>query len=183
VGPLVELAHNGQLRGVKRWPLLRYRAVGTTDSEHALCWLLDQLRQRFATSPKEAKLCRAIAELCRRLDALGTFNALLSDGARLYAFCSNRLVYLTRRAPFGHAHLVDTDLQVDFSQETAPSDIVTFLATRPLTANEPWQALARGALSVFRDGQRIRTHAAPLQPSAPAAPQLGGRAGETRQTA
>jgi predicted glutamine amidotransferase len=148
-------AHNGQLRGVKRWPLAHYRPVGTTDSEHAFCWLLDQLRESFGRMPKEAALCRAVAELCRRLDGLGIFNALISDGTRLYGFCSNRLVFLTRQAPFGCARLVDADLQVDFSRETTPEDIVTVLATRPLTADEAWQALARGTLAVFRDGAPI----------------------------
>jgi predicted glutamine amidotransferase len=176
-------AHNGQLRGVKRWPLAHYRPVGTTDSEHAFCWLLDQLRQRFETLPKEATLCRAVAELCRRLHALGRFNALLSDGVRLYAFCSNRLAYLTRRAPFGRARLIDADLQVDFAQETTPGDIVTVLATRPLTADEPWQAVARGALAVFRDGTRILTDAPPAQRAAPAPLRRRPRAGEARQTA
>src|SRR3954466_13343531 len=41
-------AHNGQLRGVKRWPLGTYRPIGTTDSEHAFCWLLGQLLTRRA---------------------------------------------------------------------------------------------------------------------------------------
>ena len=33
-------AHNGRLKGVKRLPLEFYRPIGTTDSEHAFCWLL-----------------------------------------------------------------------------------------------------------------------------------------------
>lgn len=157
-------AHNGQLRGVKRWPLSHDHPVGSTDSEHAFCWLLDQLRHRFARMPKEATLARAIAELCRRLDTLGRFNVLLSDGIRLYAFCSNRLVYLTRRAPFGRARLVDADLQVDFSRETTPDDVVTILATRALTADESWHALARGALVVFRGGEAIMIDVPALSP-------------------
>ena len=148
-------AHNGQLKGVKRWPIAHYQPVGTTDSEHAFCWLLGELRSSFTRMPGERTLCRAIDELCRRLEALGTFNALLSDGTRLYAHCSNRLVWLTRRAPFGPARLVDEDMQVDFAKETTPDDIVTVLATRPLTCDEEWHAVERGALVVFRDGERI----------------------------
>ena len=40
-------AHNGQLRGVKRLPLHFYHPIGSTDSEHAFCWLLDHIRARF----------------------------------------------------------------------------------------------------------------------------------------
>ena len=34
-------AHNGQLKGIKRWPLEHFHPIGTTDSEHAFCWILD----------------------------------------------------------------------------------------------------------------------------------------------
>jgi len=148
-------AHNGQLKGVKRWPTAHYAPVGTTDSEHAFCWLLGELRSSFARMPAERTLCRAVDALCRRLDALGTFNALLSDGTRLYAHCSNRLAWLTRRAPFGRARLLDDDMQVDFAAETTPDDVVSVFATRPLTGDEAWQSMARGSLVVFRDGERI----------------------------
>ena len=148
-------AHNGQLRGIKRWPISHYKPVGTTDSEHAFCWLLDQLRRSSNRPPQEAALARTIAALCRRLDELGTFNVLLSDGVRLYAFCSNRLVWFTRLAPFGRARLVDEDLQIDFADETSPDDVVTVLATTPLTADEQWHVLAHGVLAVFRAGERV----------------------------
>jgi glutamine amidotransferase len=153
-------AHNGQLKGVKRLPLRHYRPVGTTDSEHAFCWLVDQLRARWARMPGEAALCRAIEELCRRLGGLGTFNALLSDGVRLYAFGNTRLHWVTRRAPFGEVRLVDEELAVDFSAETSPTDVVTIVATRPLTANEAWRAAEPGALLVFKDGERLEPAAA-----------------------
>jgi predicted glutamine amidotransferase len=148
-------AHNGQLKGVKRWPLSHYHPVGTTDSEHAFCWLLGELRSCFDRMPGERTLCRAIEELFQSLAALGTFNALLSDGTRLYASCSSRLVWLTRRAPFGPARLVDDDMEVDFAKETTPDDVVTVLATRPLTTDEQWHPVDRGTLAVFRDGERI----------------------------
>jgi predicted glutamine amidotransferase len=153
-------AHNGQLKGVKRLPLTHYRPVGTTDSEYAFCWMLGALRSSFPRMPSERILCRSIGELCGRLKALGTFNALIGDGARLYAHCSSRLVWLTRRAPFGPARLVDEDMEVDFAEETTCDDVVTVLATRPLTCDEAWQPVERGTLIVFRDGERIGVDAA-----------------------
>ncbi|HEY0522529.1 MAG TPA: class II glutamine amidotransferase [Stellaceae bacterium] len=165
-------AHNGQLRGVKRRPLRHYRPVGTTDSEHAFCWLLDRLRVRWTRPPSEAALCRAVRELCRDLNGLGTFNALIGDGTRLFAFCSTRLVWLTRRAPFGEAHLTDDDLVVDFSKETSPTDVVTVVATCPLTANEAWTPLLPGELLVLRAGERI----AAAEPGRAAAKHVQGAA-------
>jgi glutamine amidotransferase len=154
-------AHNGQLAGVKRWALSDFRPVGTTDSEHAFCWLLEQLRRSFRRDPGEAALCRAIARLCHELAGLGTFNALLSDGRRLYAYCGTRLAALTRRAPFGPARLIDADLRVDFAAETTSDDVVTILATRPLTADEPWQPLERRSLAVYREGKLVFCDRAP----------------------
>ena len=62
------------------------------------------------------------------------------------------LTWLTRRAPFGAASLIDTDMTVDFAKETTPKDVVTVIATQPLTHHEPWETMAKGSLLVFRDG-------------------------------
>jgi glutamine amidotransferase len=146
-------AHNGQLRGVKKLKLAHYRPIGTTDSEHAFCWLLDQLRDRWADEPKPAALDGAVRAHFAFLETLGVFNALLADGRTLYAHCSKRLCYLTRHAPFGKATLVDEDMQVDFAAETNPDDWVTVIATRPLTKDENWINVAKGETLILRDGR------------------------------
>lgn len=154
-------AHNGQLKGIKRWPLDRYRPVGTTDSEHAFCWLLERIRERFPDPPRRpAALWACLYELCRTLDELGICNLLLSDSRHLYAYCSNHLCWLTRRHPFGAARLLDDDLQVDFARETTPRDIVSVIATRPLTVNESWTTMAPGSLAVFHHGVIVRQYPA-----------------------
>ena len=146
-------AHNGRLKGVKSWPLDFYRPIGTTDSEHAFCWMLGQIRQRFSRPPKQDRvLRRTIETLAKQLAACGTFNMMLCDSRYLYCHCSTHLSWLTRRAPFGEASLIDTELTVDFAKETTPKDIVTVIATRPLTDHEPWQIMSPGSSIVFRDG-------------------------------
>ena len=145
-------AHNGQLRGVKRWPLRLHRPVGTTDSEHAFCWLLEQLRTRWDHPPSETLLRREVGRLAACLAKLGVFNMLLTDGRALFCFCGSRLAWITRRAPFGPATLVDEDLTADFSTLTGPEDVVSVVATRPLTRDETWTAMTPGSLLVFRDG-------------------------------
>ncbi len=146
-------AHNGRLKGVKRWPLGFYRPIGTTDSEHAFCWMLDRIRDRFPEPPRSAPtLWRLIRELADRLHDTGSFNMLLCDGRHLYCYCSTKLTWLTRKAPFGEASLIDTEMTVDFARETTPKDIVTVIATQALTHDEPWTAMQPGSLTVFRDG-------------------------------
>ena len=43
-------------------------------------------------------------------------------------------------------------MQVDFSELTTPDDVVTVIATRPLTTNEQWNPIPVGSLVVFDYG-------------------------------
>lgn len=177
-------AHNGRLRGVKRLPLQHYRPVGTTDSEHAFCWLLDQLRERFPRPPRRREtLWRAVSRLAGRLHGHGSCNLLLSDGRVLYAYCSTQLHWLTRRAPFGEARLLDAELQVDFSQVTTPRDVVTVIATRPLTCDEAWTAIAPGSLVVFDEGEALAVSPRRIRRLAPASTRPAREAEREARTA
>jgi glutamine amidotransferase len=146
-------AHNGQLRGVRKLPLGAYRPIGGTDSEYAFCWMLGRLRERWDRAPSAKALDAAVADLAHEAAERGVFNMLLSDGRVLYGFRSTNLVWLTRRAPFGKATLVDEDLTVDFARYTAASDVVSIIATRPLTADENWSIPPKATLFAFRNGE------------------------------
>lgn len=149
-------AHNGKLNGVKKWPLAHYRPIGTTDSEYAFCWMMDRIRQRFPKPPRRrGTLHRYIFKLARELDHNGSFNFLLCDGTDLYAYCSTKLSWLTRKAPFRAARLLDAEVEVNFEKVTTPNDIVTVIATEPLTSNETWEVMAPGSMAVFHDGVPI----------------------------
>lgn len=163
-------AHNGQLKGVKRLPLGGFAPVGTTDSEHAFCWLLSRLQERWPKPPRQASLEQAIAALSRELSALGVFNMLLTDSRALYAYCGKRLCYLTRCAPFGTATLIDEDWRVDFARETTETDVVTMIATSALTRDETWTDLARGDLLLLNDGAVRVLKAGTRRPVAAEAP-------------
>jgi glutamine amidotransferase len=146
-------AHNGRLKGVKSWPLSFYKPIGTTDSEHAFCWMLDQIRERYPAPPRSARgLWRLIEELADALKSAGVFNMLLCDSRVLYCYCNTDLTWLTRRAPFGEASLIDTEMTVDFAKETTTRDIVTVIATKPLTHHEIWTVMTPGELVIFQDG-------------------------------
>lgn len=150
-------AHNGDL-GSKR-PRLHghFRPVGNTDSEHAFCWLMQELSKSHATVPSVSELTLTLRELTAQLRPNGTFNYLLSNGQALWSHASTKLHYLERRHPFGHAHLSDEDIALDFAQETSPNDQVALIATSPLTTNESWTAFEPGELLVFSEGRRLGT--------------------------
>jgi len=147
-------AHNGLLRGVKRRRLDGFRPIGTTDSEHAFCYMLNAMRREFRAAPPVERLRRFLTALASELASLGEFNFLLCDGRALYAHCSTRLSYIERKAPFSRAALADDDFEIDFSEVTTPRDRVVVVATEPLTRNESWQRLAPGTLEVFVHGAR-----------------------------
>ncbi len=156
-GRVWSFAHNGQLKGNKKMPLGFYRPVGATDSEHAFCWLLGRIREAFPEPPKRrmAAVSTLVKALAAELGGMGVFNMLLSDGQHLWCHCATNLAWITRRSPFGAATLLDEDMTVDFEKETTASDVVSVIATRPLTKDEPWTVMKSGEMAVFRKGVKI----------------------------
>ncbi len=149
-------AHNGDLGKKPFNPPIFYRPAGTTDSEYAFCALLDTLRVRFGeVAPPLEELYRAIREITTFLAQRGTFNFVLSNGQYLFAHCSTNLYYVIRQHPFTQAHLVDDEIDVDFSNLATPQDRVAVIATLPLTDNENWIQFNSGDLKVFQEGQCV----------------------------
>src|SRR6218665_410110 len=149
-------AHNGNL--VDFHPRLHaaFRPVGSTDSERAFCWLMQELSKAHASVPSVAELTTTLAELAPIAAKHGTFNFMLSNGQALWAHCSTNLHYVERCHPFGRAKLQDEDMSLDFAPVTPPDDRVAIVVTEPLTQDEPWTAMAPGELRVFVDGQVVR---------------------------
>jgi predicted glutamine amidotransferase len=56
---------------------------------------------------------------------------------------------------FKTATLKDEDVQVNFAEQTNPSDRVAVVVTAPLTLDEPWTAFVPGEVMVFREGVLI----------------------------
>lgn len=153
-GRIWVFAHNGIVHRVKRRPLRWYQPIGTTDSEHAFCYLMGVVRREFRALPSLSRLHGVVAKVAAELGALGEFNFLLSDSRALFAHCSTNLVSLERRAPFARAVLADDDFEIDFSQVATPRDRAVIVATAPLTTNESWRAIAPKHLEMFVNGRR-----------------------------
>lgn len=156
-GYIWTFAHNGQLdKALFDLPLSFYEPVGTTDSEYAFCWLLGKVRERFPVRPENPEQLKLfIQSCCDQLRALGVFNMLLTESTYLFAYCTTKLTWITRRAPFGEASLTDCELTVDFYKETTPNDVVTVIATVPLTENEAWVTLEPGEMITFEGGLAV----------------------------
>ena len=96
-----------------------------------------------------------IGKLAEELESLGVFNLMLRDSKYLYVFCSNRMAWITRRAPFKKARLIDMEVVIDFDRFTTQKDVVTVITSRPLTDNEDWNQMERGEFVVFEKGEVI----------------------------
>ncbi|MCU6434190.1 class II glutamine amidotransferase [Undibacterium sp. Jales W-56] len=146
-------AHNGDLKDFAPKLDSAYRPVGSTDSEQAFCYVLQEMRRQFgATLPSMAELTNFLRLITTEIARYGTFNMMLSNGEALFVHCSTKLHYIVRKYPFATASLADEEVAVDFSEVTTPQDRVAVIVTEPLTNNEVWTQFAPGELLVFVDG-------------------------------
>ncbi|MES2974502.1 MAG: class II glutamine amidotransferase [Pseudomonadota bacterium] len=145
-------AHNGDLLDFHPRLHGSFKPVGTTDSERAFCWIMQELAKSHAGVPTVEELTLTLRELTPRISRHGTFNFMLSNGQALWAHASTHLHYVLRKHPFAHASLSDEDLSIDFARNTTPTDRVAVVVTAPLTTDEAWTAFAPGEVKVFVDG-------------------------------
>jgi predicted glutamine amidotransferase len=148
-------AHNGNLQDFSPRLHGSFRPVGSTDSERAFCWIMQELAKSHAGVPSVQELSITLRELAGQIARHGTFNFLLSNGQALWAHASTALYYVERRHPFAHATLSDEDVSVNFAEHTRASDRVAVVVTAPLTTNESWTAFVPGELKVFVDGALV----------------------------
>lgn len=148
-------AHNGDLKNFSPRLHSHFRPVGSTDSELAFCWIMQELAKSHANVPSVEELTITLRELAPRIAKHGTFNFLLSNGEALWAHASTRLHYLERAAPFGQSTLADDDISIDWSTCTSPNDRAAIIVTEPLTRDESWVEFQQGELKVFVEGLAV----------------------------
>lgn len=109
---------------------------GQTDSEHAFCFLLEQIAKVFSDTEIENSVpwLRRLAKLSEDIAAYGQFNFLMSDGHYLIAYGHDRLHRLQWH---------DKDIKG------------VLLASEPLSEDEGWQMFQPGELQVFQAGESI----------------------------
>lgn len=145
-------AHNGDLQNFSPKLHGSFHPVGTTDSERAFCFILQELAKSHAGMPSAAELTLTLRELTQHISPHGIFNFLLSNGQALWAHASSSLYYVLRQHPFAHARLADEDMTVNFADLAKPQDRVAVVVTQPLTSNEAWIKIPAGQLLAFENG-------------------------------
>lgn len=148
-------AHNGDLKNYFPKLHAQFHPVGTTDSERAFCWLMQELAKSHANLPSVCELTHTLRELIPQVTSFGTFNFLLSNGEAMWAHCSTKLHYLVRQHPFSKATLMDHDWMVNFAEVNHPGDRAAVIVTTPLTSDEQWTAFEPGELKVFVEGLHV----------------------------
>jgi len=169
LGGLVHVfAHNGDLDGAglrNSFHLGAYHPVGETDSEYAFCALLARL-SRLWREPKQvppvAMRLALVSEFAAGLRALGPANFLYADGDALFVHGHKRTHADGIRPP--GLHVLCRTCAAESGAFTAeglsiePAGIaqeVVVAASVPLTAHEPWRALADGEVVAVRGGRIV----------------------------
>ncbi len=109
---------------------------GETDSEHAFCYLLEEIAGTFrgALPDRMDTWLETVVMRSAAIAVYGQFNFLMSDGEHLIAY--------------GHDRLHSQQWQEDDVQSVV-------FASMPLTDYEPWEAFAPGELQVYRAGELL----------------------------
>jgi len=150
-GSRIVFAHRGQFDGIHddpTFPLGIDRPIGQTDSEHAFCFLLRDIRAAGRLDAPRLK---------PQLDALrarGVANIVISDGRQLIAYADKDMHLLRRHCP----RMAEEDVHdlggVTFGGFHGDQDVV-LVASVPLTDESAWEALPSGTLLVAKHGEVV----------------------------
>ncbi len=164
-GRMHVFAHNGDLPGIERSFNLaydRYRPVGTSDSEHAFCALLERFIGTTAW-PSWRERLSILEGFAADLRQLGTANFLYGDGDTLFAHGDRRTQAGTGTlaAPglFLYSCLCPDENQSINAPELSIAPgfrEVTLIASVPLTDREVvWRPFREGELVATANGRRV----------------------------
>ena len=162
-------AHNGDLPGIERsgkHGFDRYRPVGTTDSEHAFCALLERIRGLWGSTsvvpPLEDRLT-VVSRFAADLRTLGPANFLYADGESLFAHGHRRIQAATGKiAPPGLFLRSCRCSQADETVEARGVSVgpgfqeVVLIASVPLT-DDDWRPFAEGELVAASSGKLLQS--------------------------
>lgn len=150
-------AHNGTLSGFREaFPLRRFRPLGTTDSEHAFCHLLDEIDAQPGNLRSEESWSWLHGKLLT-MNEHGRMNVLLSDGESLFCYRDMRghksltWRWISEVSP-RPAPLEDQDLKVELQGTDFNHGVV--IATCPLSGSD-WCNVGLGEMLVLRDGKLV----------------------------
>lgn len=145
-------AASGALHGVPE--VQHAKPEGDHPLELAFCWLLDQIRSRGIDVMEHEQ----IESLFRELNELGNYNAVMTDGVRLWVYHDKgeyKDVFVARlTGTFDPVVLLDEDWDVDIRRADELPANGYVLATNRLFETE-WLTVPRGKLVVFENGNVV----------------------------
>jgi len=162
-------AHNGDLPGIGRsgtHAFDHYRPVGTTDSEHAFCALLERIRALWGSTtvvpPVEDRLA-VVSRFAADLRELGPANFLYADGETLFAHGHRRIQTASGKiAPPGlflrSCRCAQADETVNGRGVSVGPGFqeVLLIASVPLT-DDNWRPFAEGELVAVSAGKLLHS--------------------------
>lgn len=144
-------AHNGTITDLDylRSRVSARRAaevLGDTDSELFFAWFLSELDRNTHHATTDA-VVKSISEEARARPGFGAFNFFLSDGRVTYAHRFGRTLHVLYRGPQDEVRRERTDSEgMTVYTPWAAGQPALFIASEPLSDDEPWQEVAEGTL-------------------------------------
>ncbi|WGI18078.1 class II glutamine amidotransferase [Methanonatronarchaeum sp. AMET-Sl] len=155
-GDMYIFAHNGTIEETDELSLGRFKPIGSTDSEHTFCHLIDKINKKEIKD--WSNNFSWIHNLLKEINKFGKFNCIFSDGEYLFCYHDtgghNSFYYVRREAPYGEIKLMDEDLKVNLDRETDPNQKGFIAATNRLT-NENWKEFKKGELIILKNGEIV----------------------------
>ena len=167
-GSMHTFAHNGTLEGIQVNPSYktrRFRPVGSTDSEHAFCTLMERMAavwENYNTIPPLEKRFEIVSQFAEDLRKLGTANFLYSDGDALFAHGNQRhdpIKNVVEWPGLQYLQLVSEKDETGFRKSSQSGisvkhgdDVITLFTSVPLNLIYQWTPLKEGEVIAVQDG-------------------------------
>ena len=159
-------AHNGDfsaIQGLAEFTPKAFTPIGSTDSEHAFCYLLDKLKPLWdqQSTPSISQRYDIICKVAEQLRQYGPANFLYADSELLFVHAHKRIQDDGEIKPPGLYLLnrhCDGQNEQDFKKHGLhlhnTTQEVSIIASVPLT-DEKWQPIKEGKVLVFSEGRRL----------------------------
>lgn len=152
-------AHNGHLnkrqmledmqKGSLQTSLENYQPIGESDSELAFCIIMEEMR-KIGKEATDREIINKLNEIAGRIAEYGSFNFLLSEGEKMYAYRKgNTLYYVERKPPYTEA-IKSESKEVELLMKPVEEKAVV-VATVPLTKNEQWIKMEEKRIYAFNE--------------------------------
>lgn len=156
-------AHNGHLnkrkmledmqKGFLQTSLENYKPEGESDSELAFCILMEEMR-KLGREATDREIIETLNEIAGRIAEYGSFNFLLSDGEKMYAYRKGNTLYCVERKPPYTEAIKSESKKLEFLMKPVDERALV-IATVPLTRTEKWFILKSNTIYAFKDGKLL----------------------------